>query len=97
MADEQHAPRQVIWSDRSRRDLERIRGYIGQFKPLAARRFTARLVSTVESLADFPHQGRRVGAEVRELTTVAPYIVRYRVTAKAVQVVWIKHGAQLRD
>lgn len=92
MADEKHAPRQVIWSDRSRRDLERIGAYISQFKPLAAR-----LVSTVESLADFPHRGHPVGAEVRELTTIAPYIVRYRVTANAVQVVWIKHGAQLRD
>jgi plasmid stabilization system protein ParE len=87
-------PLRVIWTARSRRDLENIRAYIGQFKPLAARRFTVRLVSTVESLAVHPNRGRVVGGEVRELTVIAPYLVRYRVTAKAVEVVWIKHGAQ---
>ncbi len=94
MTDDKPPSRRVIWSDRSRRDLENIRAYIGQFKPLAAQRFTARLVATVESLADYPHRGRVVSPQVRELTTVAPYLVRYRVTANAVQVVWIKHGAR---
>jgi plasmid stabilization system protein ParE len=34
----------VIWSPRAIRDLAGIRAYIGQFAPLAAQRFTARLI-----------------------------------------------------
>jgi addiction module RelE/StbE family toxin len=94
MTDGAPQSRNVIWSDRSRRDLENIRAYIGQFKPLAAQRFTARLVTTVEGLADFPHQGRVVDRDLRELTTASPYLVRYRVTQEEVQVVWIRHGAR---
>jgi toxin ParE1/3/4 len=86
--------RRVVWSDRSRRDLENIRAYIGQFKPLAAQRLTERLVATVESLTAHPHRGRVVGHGLRELTTIAPYLVRYRVTTTTVQVIWIKHGAR---
>jgi len=85
--------RSVIWSARSRRDLESIRAYIGLFKPLAAQRFTARLVAAVESLADHPERGRPAG-QVRELVAVAPYVVRYKVTADAVQIIHITHGAQ---
>jgi toxin ParE1/3/4 len=96
MTDEQPS-RRVIWSSRSLRDLESIRAYIGQFAPLAAQRFTARLVATVENLADQSHRGRPVGREVRELVFIPPYAVRYRVTAEAVQIVRIKHGAQQPD
>jgi len=35
--------------------------------------------------------------EVRELVAIRPYIVRYRITADAVQIVRIKHGAQRPD
>jgi toxin ParE1/3/4 len=87
------ARRIVIWSAHSRRDLEGIRAYIGQFAPLAAQLFTARLVAAVESLADQPDRGRAAG-RLRELVAVSPYVVRYRVTAGAVQIIRIKHGAQ---
>jgi plasmid stabilization system protein ParE len=87
------AHRSVIWSARSRRDLEGIRAYIGQFKPLAAQRFAARLVAAVESLADHPNRGRPAG-QVHEMVAVSPYVVRYRVTATTVQIIHITHGAQ---
>lgn len=89
--------RQVIWSDRSRQDLQNIDAYIGQFAPLAAQRFTGRLVAAVESLATHPHRGRPAGRYARELVVIAPYLVRYRVTAEAVQIIRIKHGAQRPD
>jgi plasmid stabilization system protein ParE len=64
---------------------------------LAAQRLTARLVATVEHLADHPHRGRPIGSGVRELTIVRPYLVRYRVTNRGVEVLRIRHGAQRPD
>ncbi|HZZ32832.1 MAG TPA: type II toxin-antitoxin system RelE/ParE family toxin [Phenylobacterium sp.] len=87
----------IIWSARSERDLAGIRVYIGRFAPLAAQRFALRLVGTVESLAAHPKRGRVVRGEVRELVVVAPDIVRYRITAQAVEVIRIRHGAQRPD
>ena len=87
----------VFWSTRAERDLAGIRAYIGQFAPLAAQRFALRLVGTVESLASQPRRGRLVRGEVRELVAIAPYIVRYRVTAAGVEVIRIKHGSQRPD
>lgn len=71
-----------------------IRTYIGEFAPLAAQRFTARLVAAVESLAEHPNRGRPVGDGLRELVAVRPYLVLYEVTSEGVQVLHIKHGAQ---
>ena len=88
------SPLVVVWSARSQRDLAGIRAYIGQFAPLAAQRFTARLIATVESLALQPDRGRPVGHGVRELVAVRPYLVLYRVEANTVQIIHIKHGAQ---
>jgi plasmid stabilization system protein ParE len=76
------------------RNLRDIRAYISQFAPLAAQRFTHRLVAAVESLADQPDRGRPVGQRARELVIVAPYVVRYRVTATSVEIIRIRHGAQ---
>jgi addiction module RelE/StbE family toxin len=83
----------IDWSQRSRRDLDAIRAYVEQHAPLAAARLAVALVSTAESLATHPHRGRAVGA-VRELVVVRPYLIRYRVTSDAVQIMRIKHGAQ---
>jgi len=90
-------PVRVIWSPRAIRDLAGIRAYIGQFAPLAAQRFTARLVTVVESLADHPNKGRPLGDNVRELTVVRPYLVLYEVKAGSVHVLHIRHGAQQPD
>lgn len=87
----------VTWSPRSRADLVRIRGYIGEFAPLAAQRFTAHLVAAVESLAEQPNRGRPVGDGLRELVAVRPYLVLYEVTTEGVEILHIKHGAQSPD
>lgn len=90
-------PRTVVWSARSKRDLEGIRAYIGQVAPLAAQRFTLGLVTAVENLTQQSHRGRPVRGEVRGLVAIPPYIVRYRITSDTVQIVRIKHGAQRPD
>ena len=84
----------IDWSLRSRRDLDAIRAYIEQHAPLAAARLADALVLTAEGLATHPHRGRRVEGAVRELVVVRPYLIRYRVTSNAVQIMRIKHGAR---
>ncbi|EJL37886.1 addiction module toxin, RelE/StbE family [Caulobacter sp. AP07] len=90
-------PPRVIWSPRAIRDLAGIRTYIGQFAPLAAQRFTARLIGAVESLAEHPNRGRPVGQGVRELVAIRPYLVLYEVGGEGVRILHIKHGAQRPD
>jgi plasmid stabilization system protein ParE len=64
--------------------LTGVRDYIGQFAPLAAQRFAARLVHAVETLKTQPARGRIVGDTIRELTIIAPYVIRYEITDEAV-------------
>jgi toxin ParE1/3/4 len=87
----------IVWSQRSRRDLNGIHAYIGQFAPLAAQRFAARLIAAVEALAQHPERGVSVKGRVRELLVIAPYRIRYRVVDDAVQIIRIRHGAQRPD
>jgi plasmid stabilization system protein ParE len=97
MTDETGRLYRVIWSARSRRDIEGIHAYIAQVAPLAAGRFASRLIAAVESLTDQPHRGRALYGEVREMVAIKPYVVRYRVKGRAVQIIRIKHGAQEPD
>ena len=88
---------QIIWTVEALENLELIRAYIQQFDPAAARRFASRLVEAGESLCDFPHRGRPVGGENRELMTIPPYVLRYRITSETVFILRIRHSAQLSD
>ena len=89
---------EVVWSRRALSDLSAIRAYIHQSRPLAAQRMALRLRAAAESLNENPDRGRPVGpVGIRELTVIWPYIIRYRVRSKAVQIIRIKHGAQRPD
>ena len=50
----------IEWSARSRNDLRELKKYIAQDSPYYARRFIARIIASVEKLADFPDVGREV-------------------------------------
>jgi plasmid stabilization system protein ParE len=89
--------REVVWSLRARRDLASIRAYIGQVAPLAAERFTLRLIDAAESLAELAERGRPARGNVRELVAVAPYVIRYTVKAGQVSIIRIRHGALRPD
>ncbi len=56
-----------------------------------------RLYDAAVSLSLFPNRGRP-GQEpgTRELTTVRPYVIVYRVLPQVVEIVRIFHGAQDR-
>ena len=86
----------IDWTREALGHLELIRAYIGQFDPRAANRFVARLIAAGESLADFPNRGRPAADGVRELPTVAPYVIQYEVDDEVVSILRIKHGRQRR-
>lgn len=85
---------EVIWSDEALANLELIVDYIRQFDPRAADRMAARLIDASFRLRDFPNSGRPAGDGRRELPSVPPYVIRYRVDGDTVQILRIRHGAQ---
>ena len=89
----------VRFSRRALLDLAAIRARISRDKPQAASRMAVEIVAACDRLEPFPDRGRpgrRRGT--RELTTVWPYIIVYRVTpARAVEILAIWHGAQDRS
>jgi len=58
----------------------------------------ASLLSACEGLALFPERGR-IGLKegTRELTTVYPYIIVYRVRTASIEIVSVWHGAKNRS
>lgn len=86
----------VVWRKRALTDLDEIISYIETDDPVAADRIKMRLYALGESLADFPHRGRPAVGGEREMVTVPPYILTYRVEGQAVSIVGIRHGRQQR-
>jgi len=84
----------VRWTAPAGQDLENIASHIGKDDPEAARRVVKALYEGAMSLDVMPNRGRSgrvVGT--RELV-FSPYIVVYRVTAAAIEILRIYHGAQ---
>lgn len=86
--------RKIVWTDEAVGHLEAIVTYVAAFDPAAAARLVRKLIEVADSLAEFPDRGRDAGAGLREMTTVWPYILRYRVEPDRVIVLRIRHGAQ---
>jgi plasmid stabilization system protein ParE len=86
--------RRVVWTDQALADLETISLYLADFSPGVAARFFIRLKEAGDSLALFAERGRPSGRGTRELTSVRPYIIRYRVAEDRVYVVTVRHAAR---
>ncbi|MFA7261585.1 MAG: type II toxin-antitoxin system RelE/ParE family toxin [Caulobacter sp.] len=84
----------VVWSRSALADLDDIASHIARDNLSAAVRISEALWMAGESLADHPNRGRLAASGLRELVTVRPYILRYRVSVKRVLVVQIRHGAR---
>lgn len=78
------------------RRLEDIKERIAADNPAAASRMIERIRDAVSRLARFPASGRpgRVVGTRELVIPGTPYIVPYRVTGDAVQIITILHGAQ---
>jgi plasmid stabilization system protein ParE len=86
--------RTIVWTDEAVAHLEAIVEYIEAFNPGAARRLGERLIEVADSLAELSERGRDAGKGRRELTTVWPYVLRYRIEADRVVILRIRHGAR---
>lgn len=84
---------QVVWSAGALNDIAGIYAYIAGFNPPAAERLMRRLVFQGDGLEHFPDRGRPVPhTNLRELTVIYPYIIRYRVDAVQVVILRVRHG-----
>jgi len=84
----------IVWTDDAVANLEAIFTYVSAFNPSAAGALADRLIAVADSLVAFPHRGRDVGEGRREMTTVWPYILRYRVVDETVIILRVRHGAR---
>lgn len=86
---------EIVWSKSALAHLQAIRDYIQQFNPRAADDIGLALYAAGNTLALFPHRGRPVeGTDLRELVTVHPYIIRYRIKGSVVRILRVRHAAR---
>jgi len=87
----------VNFTRRALRDLANIRTYIADDNPRAASRMAVELIAACDRLEHFPERGRPgLRRGTRELTTVWPYVIVYRVVRTNIDILSIWHGAQDR-
>jgi plasmid stabilization system protein ParE len=80
------------------RSLAAIRDYIGRENPAAANRIAVQIVAACDRLEYLPERGRPGIVEgTRELVALWPYVIVYRITPVAVEILDIWHGAQERS
>ena len=85
------------WLPQALNDFDEIIDYIAEDNPVAAIEQGDEIENQVAGLLENRHQGRpgRVKG-TRELVIVrTPYIVAYRVTKEAIQILRVFHGARL--
>ncbi len=88
---------QIVFSAAAQKDLAKIEAYIGAHNPHAASRLAIRLIAACDRLEYLPHRGRPgLVPGTREITTVKPYVIVYRVKGDTVEIARIWHGAQNR-
>jgi toxin ParE1/3/4 len=87
---------QVWWTTRAAQDPEEITNYILRDKPTAAETVARKLFDAANSLESLPSRGRPGRSPgTRELVISSlPFIIVYQVTAEAVHVLHIHHGAR---
>lgn len=85
------------WTRSALTDLQQILDYIAQDNPQAARALAAGFRQTAEHLTRHPFIGRRGELEgTRELMLHRNFLMTYRVSSEAVEILQIWHVAQNR-
>lgn len=87
----------VVWTDEAVATIEAIVDYVRLFDADAAAGLAGRLFDAGQSLADYPARGRPAKDGMRELLTVRPYVLRYRVIADRIDIIRVRHGARQGD
>lgn len=78
------------------RDLDRVLTYLAERSPQGARHVQARIQATTYLLLDHPHAGQRTsrGDTRRIVVSPYPFLIFYRVTADAIVIRAVRHGAR---
>jgi plasmid stabilization system protein ParE len=85
----------VVWSPAALREVTKIFDYLVTFNPQAAARVFEALIAAGDSFAQFPFRGRLVPrSRMRELVSVYPYIMRYRVARDEIRILLVRHTAR---
>lgn len=85
------------WTRAALADLRQILDFVAQDNPQAARTLAARVRQTAEHLTQHPFIGRRGDLEgSRELMLHRNYLLTYRVSSEAVEILQIWRVAQKR-
>jgi addiction module RelE/StbE family toxin len=85
----------VVWRDEAEADLLEILDYIGARNKPAATRLHAAILHTAERLPDHPqiHRPGRIPG-TREAVIHPNYILIYRITAAAIEILTLIHARQ---
>lgn len=85
----------VLWRAKARLSLTEITGYIAERNPIAAQRIKDVIEQSVSNLPQHPYLYRfGLVSGTREIVVHPNYVVVYRVTAFAIEVINILHTRQ---
>ncbi|MGC5780062.1 type II toxin-antitoxin system RelE/ParE family toxin [Methylobacterium sp. NFXW15] len=81
---------------RALRHLDEVRAYIAVDNPAAANKTIARLREAINGLTLYPERGRpgRIVGTRELVVSGTPYIVPYRLTGDAIDILAVLHGAR---
>lgn len=87
----------LVFSVAARDDLIRLREFITEKNPRAARRVARLLRRSIQKLKDHPRIGKPTEALpwCRDLA-VSSYVVRYRIDGQTVEIIRVWHGREDR-
>jgi plasmid stabilization system protein ParE len=92
----------IVFSPDALADIERLRTFLDQANPGAAKRAVAAILMAIERLREFPDLGMATGdADIRQIVirfSASGYIVRYAVLAETgdILITRIWHGREAR-
>ncbi len=85
----------LLFTHSSQRDLMRLRDFIAENNPQAAREISQRLVTSINHLTDQPEMGVDVeGLPGTQDLITGNYIVRYAVLENEIYILRIWHGKE---
>ena len=89
----------VKWSPLALSELNEVYDYIDFRNPKAAQHVKISIVETATQLGHFPEAGQAVARKGlrRQLIQGLPYILIYRVTESAVEIISVVHGKRNRS
>ena len=86
----------IVWSPAAVEDLKHLRATIEQQNPRAAAKVASAILRRVESLNDFPGQGRpgRVPHTRELIIPDTPFLVVYKAAGQTIQIITVLHAAR---